>query len=306
MSWGASTWQLDWLTMDPHPDVRDANGVQWFATKVENFWGSPKSDVAFTPKIGRHGVFRVPAYKREKIVTITGRAYCPDDAMLRRAEIAVAGLLNRPDTEYPLICYSDMGNLACSVVLDSDIVTTPLDALNEPGFEFSIQVAAPDPRKYSLETRTMQTGLPGLNSASGLSFTGQGGGLDFSAGLHFGTPSSNGFLDLTNAGTAPVYPVLTLYGPLTNPTLTTNVGSVTYNGTLSATDYVVIDPAVPSVLLGGTASRRHLVSPASFTALLIPRAVDDKTPGTLRVGLSHTGDPGATGYLSAAVRSAWF
>lgn len=306
MVWGASTWQLDWLTMDPHPDVRDSAGVQWFATKVDGFWGSPKTDVAFSPKIGRHGVFRVPGYKREKVITITGRAYCHDDAELHRAEIAVAGLLSEPDTEYPLVCYSDIGNLVCNVVLDGDVIPTPLDSISEPGFEFSIQVAADDPRKYSLETRTMQTGLPTLNSATGLDFTGQGGGLDFSSGLHFGTPSSNGYLDLTNVGTAPVYPVLTLHGPLTNPTLTTSAGSITYNGALGASDFLVLDPSVPSVLLGGTASRRHLVNPSTFTALLIPRAVDATTPGVLRVGLSHTGDSSATGYLSAAVRSAWF
>src|SRR6266571_25949 len=139
--WGANTWQLEWLRMDPYPDVRDDEGVQWFATKVDGFWGSPKSDVAFTPKIARHGVFRVPGYKREKVITLTGRAYCADYATLERAESRVGGLLSEPDTEYPFICYTQVGNLACSVVLDGDIVTTPLDTVSEPGFEFSIQMA---------------------------------------------------------------------------------------------------------------------------------------------------------------------
>lgn len=40
---GANTWTLDWLTMSPERDRRDAAGVQWICTKETGFWASPKA-----------------------------------------------------------------------------------------------------------------------------------------------------------------------------------------------------------------------------------------------------------------------
>jgi hypothetical protein len=305
--YGANTWQLDWLTLDPTPDKRDADGVQWFATKVEGFWGAPKSDVAFTPKVARAGVFRVPGWKRERIITVTARAYAPTDALLRRAEALVSGLLSGDDVEYPLICQSDIGPLVCSVVLDGDITTTPLTTVSEPGFEFAVQVAAPDPRKYTVAWQVMQTRLPWPAAVSGLDFVSPGG-IDFetTGGIHFGLAASSGLMSMANQGTAPAFPTFVLTGPLVTPTITTLGGTLTYNATLGVGESITIDTSVPSVLAGTSSSRRHLVHPANFEAFLIPAATPDGEPGVRTVGLSHLGAETAAGYVTAEFRSAWF
>lgn len=305
--YGASVWQLDWLALDPDPDARDADGVQWFATKVEGFWGSPKPDMIFAPKVNQHGVFRTPGWKRQRIISVTGRAYAATDAVLRMAEARVSGLLGDDDTEAAFLCYSDIGPLECNVVLDANIITTPLQTVSEPGFEFSLQLAAPDPRKYGRDWQKMTTGLPYNVPGTGLSFTGLGGGIDFvtAGGLHFGAPAQAGSLDLRNVGTAPVSPRFTFNGPLTTPTLTTAAGTLTYNGTVAAGESVVIDTAIPSVLRG-TTTVRHLLSPANFYAFAIPKADSHGKPGVLSVRLSHAGASTATGYVTADFRSAWF
>jgi len=143
---------------------------------------------------------------------------------------------------------------------------------------------------------------------SGLDFD---GGLDFGTGaeddgLDFGSTHASGLMRLTNRGTAPTMPVFTLYGPLINPSLTTAKGTLHYNTWIGPHQFVVIDPSVPSVLLGGTATRRELLYPANFEAFSIPAAAPDGTPGTLTVGLSHAGPVTYTGRVQARYRAAWF
>jgi hypothetical protein len=143
---------------------------------------------------------------------------------------------------------------------------------------------------------------------SGLDFD---DGLDFGTGavddgLDFGSTHASGLMRLTNRGTAPTMPVFTLYGPLINPSLTTAKGTLHYNTWIGPHQFVVIDPSVPSVLLGGTATRRELLYPANFEAFSIPAAAPDGTPGTLTVGLSHAGPVTYTGRVEARYRAAWF
>ncbi|WP_134664012.1 phage tail domain-containing protein [Amycolatopsis sp. CFH S0078] len=316
MPQGANTWTLDWLTMSPDEDYRDGQGVQWLLTKEKGFWGSPSTNATFSSRLGRHGAYRSPGWKKQRTISLTARAYAEDFSVLRQAEANVLGLLADPTKPRALTCYSEIGALTCDVFLDDEILCTPLDVISEPGFEFSIQVVAPDPAKYSIEQQLMSSGLP-RDAGDGLDFaqtvqpdTNQGLYFGMGAdddGLSFGTSNASGFMRLTNRGTAPTTPIYTLYGPLTNPTLTAGSASMRYNAVLAAGEYVVIDPSAPSVLLGGTASRRQLLSPAQFTGFAIPPAnAVTGEPGLLSVGLTHTGAVTDTGYVTANFRAAWF
>lgn len=302
----ATRWQLDWLVMDPSYRVRDADGVRWIATEVDGYWDSPGPDAELTAKLNRHGTFRTPGWKREQIITLTGRAYCRDLVKLDRARANVLALLSDPDTLTPFINDSNIGQVQCDVALDDEIHTEPLQVVSEPGFEFTIQMVAPDPRKYSTSWMEQAVRLP-QQASSGLDFVGLGGGLDFSGdGLTFGDDNTTGFLLLQNRGTAPTFPVYTLHGPLSTPTITAPTGSIRYNGVLNAGQYVVIDPSVPSVLFEGSVNHRHLVNPANFSAFEIPGTKPYGQAGELVIGLSHDGPSTAAGYVEARFRSAWF
>jgi hypothetical protein len=159
--YGAQVWQLEEITFSPQQDERDAAGVQWILIAEKGFWGSPATGATLSPRLNRHGAFRTPGWKKERIVSLTARCYAFDYAVLRHAEAVVLGLLSDPTAAGTLTCYSEIGALTLAVHLDGDILCTPLNVVSEPGIEFSIQVVAPDPRKYSVEEQVQQTGLPG-------------------------------------------------------------------------------------------------------------------------------------------------
>lgn len=316
MADGVMPLKLDWLYLNP--EVEDEQGIQWICTDCTGLWDSPEPRVNLAERVITHGAFMGPMYMKERVITIKGRAFAPDFATLRQAQAQVAGLCTDPNETYTLLCESEIGLIACGVRLDGKTLATPFNVFT-PAFEFSIQVVAPDPRKYSNDWNTMSTGLAREGSGTGLDFAvadpASSGkkGLDFvsDGGLTFGASTLSGAVALDNRGTAPSAPIYTLVGPLSTPVISTGsdgaASTMRYNGELAAGETVVIDPASPSVLLGGTASRRHLLNPADFAGFVIP-AADAATgnPGHLTIGLTHSGPVTASGYLQATYRDAWF
>lgn len=310
---GANVWSLDWLTFRPEREARDVDGVQWILLEEKGFWGTPGPSASLSPRLNNHGAYRSPGWKTERTISLVGRCYADDFLTLRRAEAKVLGLLSDPRASAPLVCHTEFGGLMCEVYLDDAILCSPVDTISEPGIEFSMQVIAPDPRKYAVEEQTLSTGLPS-EGLTGLDFNetiifDPNQGLNFFGlvdGLEFGDGNASGVMLLGNVGTAPTTPTFTLHGPLTFPTLAAGAFSLRYNERLRAGEHLVIDPAAPSVLLGGSASRRELLYPAQFQGFEIPAADPDGTPGQLAVGLSHTGPVTDAGYVEATFRSAWF
>lgn len=319
---GSPVWQLDWLEFNP--DVEDADGLHWIMTDIRGYFDSPAPRAQMSERVNAHGAFRGPNWRKARTISITGRCFAPDHVALRDAQARVAGICGAVDETYALTCYDESGVTTCLVRLDDDILTKPLKTYH-PAFEFSIQLIAPDPRRYSNAIATSTTGLPRDGSGTGLDFAqlaelpGSGTGLYFgdgmpTSGLVFGTATLSGGVRLTNSGTAPSSPIYTLRGPLTKPVLTATQpdgvsGQMKYNAELGPQDTVVIDPVTPSVLLGGTASRRHLLNPANFASFFVPPAPSSGSasgPGVLIVGLTHEGPVTATGTLEVNYRDAWF
>lgn len=445
-----TTWTLGGISFNTR--LRDADGILWYITEDSSPLMTPAPLSQYSPIQGRHGVFRIPGYKDRNRMSFTIRAHAQhgDEAARIRAELKVLALCQDPNTLYDLYAYTPAGAFQQRVALDGDILIKPVPS-HEPGFEASIALTAPDPRRYSADYITQEVGLPqisttgldfkqvnlavnpsfesgitgwtsinatltvdttqfsqglqslkvtatstaaatgavstanitGLTAAKTYTFSADvktqstatvvmevnwknaGGsaistttqtfasiatgawvpikgqhvapalatqatiqirqtttpiatyvsfdnlffydnqtGLDFdtTGGLHFGVGLlSSGALTLTNAGTAPSPVAITLFGPLTTPTITTDTGAImTYNGTLSATDFVVINPESTYVSLNSTTNRSYLVYPANFQDFVIQ-------PGsTLRVSLSHLGASSDAGYLRTSYRPAWW
>ncbi|MEU5259026.1 hypothetical protein [Amycolatopsis sp. NPDC021455] len=312
---GAHVWTLEDITFHYSPDIRDAQGVQWILTKEEGFWGTPATNANLTPRLNRHGAYRSPGWKKERIVTLTGRMYAENYTTLRQAETNLLGVLSDPTAPGKLTCYSELGPMSLDVFLDDAILCTPLDVVSEPGIEFSIQLVAPDPRKYGNDLQIQTVGLP-QDSGDGLDYTAVVApdtepGLYFGSGapddgLQFGTFSGSGFITLSNAGTAPASPVYAFYGPLNVPVLTTNTGfSMQYNDSLAAGASIVVDPSAPSVLYNGEYSVRAAMYPTHFDEFFIPPARGG-VPGELTVSLAHSGSSNAGGYVQVSYRTSWF
>lgn len=307
MSDGVMPVRLDWMRLDP--EVLDANGMQWFLTNCKGFWDSAAPRVDITERFIHHGAYMGPNYFKERIITLEGRAFANDFATLRAAQARVAGICADVNKSFWLTFESEIGNISAEVRLDDATTTQPFEVYT-PAFDFSIQLIAPDPRKFSENWHVVAGRLPLQISDSGLNFDATlNFGVGANHGLIFGDDDVTGGARLINRGSAEAAPVLTLHGPLVNPVLSCqdsngNGYQLKYNGTLNSGDIVVIDPDGPSVLLGGTASRRHLLNPANFSGFKVPPATD--TPGVLVIGLSHDGSPSATGWFEAAYRDCWW
>jgi hypothetical protein len=314
---GSPPFTLDWLTLG-NPDEPDDAGVEWHLLKVAGITdgGTPRMDITERPAM--HGAAIGPIFMKERIITLEGRAFAPDFASLRHAEMSVKGLCSGSSTEsYPLTLHSEIGDLTCSVRLDDKITTVP-NKVFAPSFDFSIQLVAADPLIYSAETYSKRAGLPPATVEDGLDFLAEatfpdsGTGLDFGtgapdSGLSFGTQSAAAFAWCYNQGTAPSPPIVTIHGPLTTPTVTSSAGpyELTYNDTLAAGEFVVINPQLRTVLLGGTASRRWLLNPAHFAGFTVPAARGSQ-PGLLKVGVTHQGPSTETGWVEVTYRDAYF
>lgn len=296
----APVWTLDGLTLNGPPD---SNNVQWIATSDSDPLSAPAPTTSFTPKYQRHGSYWLPGYVERGTATLTIRAYALDKswATLRTASLKMLALCQDVTKLYPFVFQSEVGNLVQNVVREGDILLKHVNAQN-PAFEASIQLASPDPRRYEETWQTLVTGVP-QGSNTGLDFA-TNGGLDFDggsgAGLDFGT-AIGGTLAIDNTrGTAPTAPTLTLTGPLTTPIISAAGGSLKYNGTLAAGEFVVINPEDPSALLGGASSRNFLLNPADWSAFIVQ-------PGqTLTVGLSHSGASSDAGTLTVQFRPAYW
>ena len=309
-------WHLDWLTLGGRGHW-DSRGIQWILMDETGFWDSPDARVDVTDRSNAHGSYIGPIYYKERVITLKGRAFSDDSTALRRYWSLVTGLCADPEASYMLSCESEIGTLYCSVRRDGQVITTPNALLNTNSFDFSVQLIAADPRKYSTQRRTMRATVPSATTGDGLDFaagTSPNVGLEFdtgTGGLVFGHQNSSGLLQLTNDGTAPTAPTYELHGPLTTPTVSAWKGDrayvMTYNDTLADGEYLTLDPSEPAVLLGGTASRRWLLNPAEFGAFYIP-AADPATdqPGWLSVGLTHEGAADDAGYLTATFADAYF
>ncbi|GAA2812754.1 hypothetical protein [Saccharopolyspora taberi] len=302
---GSPIWSLGPLTFDP--EQPDRHGVHWILTTEEGFWASPATNAELNPQLATHGAFRTPGWKTERTITLEGQAFAPDFATLRRASAALTGLLSDPSTPMALTCHSEIGALTSEVYLDDQILTKPTETA-APGFEWSLQLVAPDPRKYSLAWYRAETRLPSQGTG-GLRF---GSGLHFgrARGLSFGEDHSSGAMVLTNDGTAPTAPLYTLHGPLHRPWLTVTTGNRTaalaYDATLHEGQALVIDPSVPTALLDGEIPARQRLFPAQFADFVIPAASFDGEPGQRCVRLSHDGPARAEGRVEATWRHAWF
>jgi len=264
----------------------DAAGCDWILTKETGWFGSPAIKTARVDKPAARGIFRGNEYRGGRVMTVEGTLSAPSVNALRAAQRTLAGILPDPHAQYPLTVIEESGYSSyANVALDGELLMTPISALS---VSFTIQLVAPDPRKFSSTPTTISTLL-----ASG----GSGGVLyPVLYPVNYGAPGVPGAVTLTNNGTAEADPLCVLTGPLTSPYLVrADTGdTVTYNGTLAASDSVVIDFGTGNVTLNGV-NRRPLVTalnwfsiPARSSISMLFRSANPADTGSLAVTFGDT------------------
>lgn len=115
---------------------------------------------------------------------------------------------------------------------------------------FQLSLVAADPRIYAYNPNTANVNAASVGTEPGV-------GFDLAFDMFFPTGTVLGQLFVSNNGNAVTYPVLTVEGPVTNPSITnvTTGETIALTYTLTAGESLVIDTLNHTVLLNNTTSR---------------------------------------------------
>lgn len=239
----AETWTLPASNLFFNTGLPDETGCVYWITEDAGWRGgaaprSSRNDKSYGP-----GQYRRPNWPTGLVVTWHGHVFAPDAASRAAAERKLATIGRDVQNLFQVICQDSVGPLYAMMEMDGPVL---MQALSLTDFGFSMQLAAPDPRRYLASGSS--SGNTALQSSSGGLDWATGGGLDWATGggLNWGSVSSTGQLVFTNNGTAPSDPVFTITcpsGTLLNPmvTLVSSGQRLRYSGTLSAGDSLRID-----------------------------------------------------------------
>lgn len=290
------TYRLDGLTLN----ATDAYGCAWYVEKTTGWKGQPKRRTARTPHPTGRGSFRPVAYRAERIIGLSGQTRCPDNLTRVAAVERLEALCGDATRLYDLTVTDQRGQVRVTAVELDDAVQVSLEN-SERWFQWTMQLAAPDPRKHDGSWQSPTSGLP-ATATGGLD---PAPGLDPAVGLDFGQVGPATVAGVLNAGTTVAYPVFTVTGPISSPqVLDTLTGlSVLWAGSLDTGDTLVINcddfaaQGVPGhgVYVNGSGNRRfNLITPNGWP--VVPAG------GNAAYTLIGTGG-GAQ--LTAQLRSAW-
>lgn len=168
-----------------------------------------------------------------------------------------------------------------------------------------------DPRIYenTLNTATISLSASGVNgvkfnSATNNSVTNWTGGGAGKFGVTFGSAPTTATGTATTIGTTTAPWYAKVAGPITNPRVTCGTGALNFDGSLDASQYIVIDSLNRNVWLNGdTASSwySHLKAGSSWWSL---PASGSSTVALYDDGI-RTGSGSSAGVLTFQYRSAW-
>ncbi|TDV47851.1 phage distal tail protein [Actinophytocola oryzae] len=265
-------------------NVVDDEGVEWWVTREDGWASGPDVRLSLASRPQRDGGFDAESFRSVRVITLEGLAIAPDRDAKERAKNRMGAVLADGSTLSELTVRERTVVRRAMVRLSAG---TKIVDRGPHGFEFSLQVTAPDPLRQAVEPRTARCGLPR-----------PGPGVTFPLGfpLAFGEPV-DGSLSMTNAGTAVAWPVWTITGPVNQPVIRNDSTGqrLAFSLRLAEGDTLTVDVAARTVTLGG-ASRRSMLLPGS-TWFGLP-------PGTTAVGFDAT-DTTAAGTLAVSWRDSW-
>lgn len=267
----------------------DAEGTAWIATTVAGWSGPPTLRLSSVERPRRHGVFDGATYYGGRTITVVGTAQAVSRAAAVRAMDIIASVCAWDSSIlYPFtVVEPGQPTRRCMVRLAGDTkISAPYGGYD---FDFQIMLLAPDPRRYSDAQTLISLALP-TPGPTGLTFPSMAPLSLLGSGLLANR------VTLTNAGTINTLPVVTVYGPVTNPTLgnSTTGQTLIFNIDIAAGEYLVVDFDTRAALLGGTAPRTYTIDPSSSWWELRPGGNDVVFTATA-----------GTGTASIVYRSAW-
>lgn len=227
----------------------DASGVAWYCGTLQG-WDAPDVRGDWTEREADHGAWAPPVYLGARPITLAGTLSAPDRPSLEAAMDTLRAAVSLTDTT--LTVWESVPKQATVRRSGQLLITYATDQVAT----YSAMVTAGDPRRYAVDLSTGSTGLPSTT-----------GGLTppLTPPITMSAVTVAGEIDVSNAGTFPTRPVLTVTGPVTQPRIAAlypdgTVAQLAYADTLGTGDQLVIDTDAHTVTLNGTASRRRYLS----------------------------------------------
>ena len=182
----------------------ETSGVTWVLQSVQG-WGAPHGTLKPEQKPRQAGAWAGDSFSAGRSIVLTGAVYAPNAALASDALdrlIVAAGL---PPT--PFVMVESGLSRTTTVRRDGDVIET---WLNQQAFTYSVQLFAPDPRKFGTP---LTVATSEFSTAGGLT-------VPFTVPFSINSTISAGLITLTNSGyeTGPV--VARIDGPCTNPVIT--------------------------------------------------------------------------------------
>jgi hypothetical protein len=278
------TYTLDGLTLNS----TDSFGVEWIVTEETGWSDAAPIRLTTADREDAHGGVSGPVWRGARLISLKGTAiagngsrYTMLQAKDRLREIA-------DDGAYELLVVEEHMTRVTTV---KQFAECRIRDRGSFAFEWELSLRADDPLRYAPVPQTLSMELP----------TTTGGGWvmqNMTWPMTLGTGLVGGSKVADNYGTAPVYAVLTIAGPLTNPTVTnvTTGQLISLALAVNSGEQLVIDMATHSVRLSG-ANRFDALTTTSSWWQLVPGFND----------LRFDAATGATGTPLATVtyRPAW-
>lgn len=244
-------------------------------------------------RVVRHGLAAGFDYLGGRSVVLTVAIYSFSSATFRSAvaDFREAFAASGGSTEYPLTFQFPgiADGVTALINCRARKLSLPMDSTYWADMATAtVELFATDPLIYSAAeaTTTLALGV----SSGGLTFP-----LTFP--MTFGASGNSGLTTVTNAGSAPSAPTFRIYGPVTNPSLRNETldREISVGIVLGSGEFLDIDVASRSVLLGGAASRYSSLTAAEWWEL---------QPGGNQIRYTAASGTGVT--VDLTWRSAWY
>jgi hypothetical protein len=248
----------------------------------------PDSRTSDTPRPSDHGLFAGTDFAAGRTVDLTVKVEAASAALFRSALDSLIDVTDLQPAELPLTFrLPGMTANRRINVRPRRRAVMPAKGLYGKITRVALQFFATDPRVYADDETVLST-----------SAATTGGGRTYNRvyDLTYAAGGTGGSIAALNAGTFPTRPTLKITGPATTPRVeNVEAGAfLAFNLTLAAGEFLVVDLAARTVLLGGTASR--------YSTLAIGSSWWQLPPGTSTIRFSSADSAGT---LELRYRSAW-
>lgn len=273
-------------------NVTDDFGVDWVVEVEEGWSSSPPVRPTMEDRTSGDGSWAGPGFYGARIITLAGKAMAPDRVSMLWAKERLKGAAGPRSLTRLRVDEAHLSRVADVRASDQVHIADWADR----SFDWSIILAAADPRRYSASPSILPAALPSASTA----------GRTYPRAyplLYGGASGGTGSAFFTQQGNYDQTPATIVFsGPLISPTVA-HVQSgrmLSFDTTINQGESLAVDLNAGTALLNGTVSRAYALTSASAWFMLVPGQNELQFRGQ-----AGTSTDGTTPIMTVTASSAW-